>query len=688
MAKLRHEVNLLNSSKTGDGDPVQIAPELSFIKESRYSGSISYYFEFVARNTAVSQGIVYFNAGGASSVGNIVPASTVNPTLFRYLITHATILSDLSTIGECGVRLNSAISTLTVYAARLIIIQDTGSDPITNSEDQYEIGANETGKINTVAIPLSAPKYWFYEEDAYDGDTSFEAEVVYGSSNNMSTRTITLQEDNGCFAGWKDNVIIVNAGTATTPTRVRVSFTPKPGRNYRLSAVSSSSMDTYDIYCGKIIVTQRVVVILTEQNTTTSSFGISFGSVTAIGQTFLTSSGTVITALALDIARSSLNEMTGIYFVQLQTGVNGPVLGTSNSYNGESSFTTTRTRFGFTFNPPVSGLATGFFTFLGSGEGIVETGSPVNLYSTTDVYLSGEMKRKEAGVWVSYPNDLLFIISGSGTGPITKLQSEYLLINSSQTTSGNKNLYTLFYSGDWSGVTNTYITNFDGSLATGSVNLVYGFSGAQTGILSSRASGFFASSGFHERGNVAIYSLSTGGDNSFPLLGTGNTASLTGALAQAFTASSGFTVIGARFYAISGGNISTGERFNYYCDLTTGTINSPILVSGQAILGSGVSGITPPRYTTFNFYFNSGVTFQSGNSGFLRVWNTSSGYDSANFVKLLGNTAAPYSSGRLYYYNKGATWLAGTGNLSFSVLTTTPLPSFYSGLIDTEIIFV
>ncbi|MBI1998887.1 MAG: hypothetical protein HYS73_00950 [Parcubacteria group bacterium] len=69
---------------------------------------------------------------------------------------------------------------------------------------------------------------------------------------------VAIEETDSAFGGtWTNIAQVVTDGTSTsTPDRVRVSFTPTNGKNYRLVASTTASTASYDIYNAKIIVDQ------------------------------------------------------------------------------------------------------------------------------------------------------------------------------------------------------------------------------------------------------------------------------------------------------------------------------------------------------------------------------------------------------------------------------------------------
>ena len=68
---------------------------------------------------------------------------------------------------------------------------------------------------------------------------------------------IALEEGSNVFGGWTFKQQIVKEGVSTTtPERVRVTFTPTTGKNYRLVASSTNSGVSYSLYNAKIVVNQ------------------------------------------------------------------------------------------------------------------------------------------------------------------------------------------------------------------------------------------------------------------------------------------------------------------------------------------------------------------------------------------------------------------------------------------------
>ncbi len=83
-----------------------------------------------------------------------------------------------------------------------------------------------------------------------------------------------LEEDNGSFGGWTCKFMIADQVVSTsTPARVRTSFTPTTGRNYRITASTTSATAPYDIYNAKIVVDQGYSIVQVGNSLTISTVG-------------------------------------------------------------------------------------------------------------------------------------------------------------------------------------------------------------------------------------------------------------------------------------------------------------------------------------------------------------------------------------------------------------------------------
>lgn len=256
LTEIRQEINLLCHILSATSGNAATADETAELDKNWYPDG-TFYFEVVGYTSASLAVDIALRRKGTSTDDAIcsIPAGTTAPRVFR-----SPAFTPPTTAAEYVVYLpNTSGATKYVVSARIVILQK--AMVLTKTENQYEVGNYETGKSNTAVAPLSYPKYWNQNWTVRDCAGMKYVEVVYKASG--GSVTISLQEDDGSFANWADEVIIVSAGTASTPTRVRAGrstevtegvFHPMPGRHYRVAAYCSAG--TYDIYCAKVIYRQ------------------------------------------------------------------------------------------------------------------------------------------------------------------------------------------------------------------------------------------------------------------------------------------------------------------------------------------------------------------------------------------------------------------------------------------------
>ena len=252
MAKFRREIYI------GDESPVAIGDgKCRILLDTTNFTSGTYYFEITAYNgESTARDVVLHNSNHVAEATITVPASTTVYTRFRVFFTPN------NSYPEKHLYFPTAPAALSLKA-RIVIIQDTSAVLKTQ-------GSPFVGFINGVA--MSTPTvdtrlgggYWLYTAANWDGTTkTFEAEVVYWTNSTKNLVTIKLQEDNGSFV-FSDKITVVNAGTATIPTRVRVTFNPVDGRNYRfVFRGSATKYETY-VWNARVIITQNDSTAITK----------------------------------------------------------------------------------------------------------------------------------------------------------------------------------------------------------------------------------------------------------------------------------------------------------------------------------------------------------------------------------------------------------------------------------------
>ena len=252
---IRHEINMVNFfyKNSFAAHPASMV----YIDPSKYSGSITSYFEIVC----ISNGVDYNLRDSSGNIHATIDTAS-SASILRYRVAVSTTLTADSYYCD-----NENSNNFT-YAARIIIIQDTSTDPITDSESQFEIGDYEYEIFSTTQTPLAYPKYWNYNSSNWDGTLTFYVEVVWSVLSDKYAGYVYLEEDDGSFGNWTTKETIVDAGTSVIATRTRVQIDPAPtsGRNYRLAFKTAETKASYgmNIYNAKIIVQQTSETAITK----------------------------------------------------------------------------------------------------------------------------------------------------------------------------------------------------------------------------------------------------------------------------------------------------------------------------------------------------------------------------------------------------------------------------------------
>jgi hypothetical protein len=256
---IRHEINILTGTLVHTSTSSSTAAsEIATIDKPNFSGSVTGFLEIVYTNTSTNTATVQIIGGGANQV-------TLAASQATFAVAQSTPGTFSNSFGRIQVNQLASAGTVTIKSAKFIVLQDTGSDPLTATQQQYEIGNRETAKVNTAVAALTLPKYWKYNSANFDGTKTFYAEITWqytGTGNG----TVKLQtSSNLTTPSWSDVVTIVSAGTAASATTVRsTSFTPVDGNIYRIVTNNSSSMGSLSIYNAKIIVQQTDATEITK----------------------------------------------------------------------------------------------------------------------------------------------------------------------------------------------------------------------------------------------------------------------------------------------------------------------------------------------------------------------------------------------------------------------------------------
>ena len=248
-----------------------------------FDGTLTSMFDVVATNNDSSTKTIYLKkVSDNSTIAQVdIPNNTTTPTWFR-----SSVFSYPTSQTNVYVEIPQTTSNfqIALNVSKVVILQDFGTNEITATETQIEIGNYETVKNNTTSSPLNYPKYWKYSSTDWSPTPTCSAEVTYSTSStaNNSKVTIILQRDNvGDMTTWSNVVTIVAGLTSLTPVlSSRVSFTPSNGCNYRLASYIKNASYDYSIYNAKIIAVQsstnilKIVPQYLVQNTYKNSTGL------------------------------------------------------------------------------------------------------------------------------------------------------------------------------------------------------------------------------------------------------------------------------------------------------------------------------------------------------------------------------------------------------------------------------
>lgn len=483
MAVIRQEINILDGVLTSTGTAGTTSSAKIYVDTTKYNGA-TYYFEVVAKNSGgQARNVLY---GGDSGAGSQITIPTTATSYTRFRSAAFTPVSSDNNGGHVTIVSGGVSTSIQVKCARVIVIQN--ADNILETQTQIEVGNQETGLTNTGVAPLANPKYWTYNAANYDGDVTFYAEVTYRGSSASRTYTYALQQDNGSYTNWTTAVTIVNAGTATSATRVRsIAFTPVDGRHYRITSASSSNMATHDIFNGKIIIDQAGISTTVECSDDTY-YGTSF---------FPGPNGTATTLqfggwadqyydyflFDLDTAPDAADVTAATLNIYVDSpSVNDPVAHVRRVTSAWSGTTLTRTN-----TPTEDATNFGNFPTLGGGsprwvsvdittlavgwlDGTYSNfGLKVQPTVTGDRNNGSFQSRENASGNVPY---IEFTTTGVTTTSITKIETQYLFLNTADAGTGLQTVYQQWNAGEWSGVTNTYYYSQDAKNASDSSKLV------------------------------------------------------------------------------------------------------------------------------------------------------------------------------------------------------------------------
>jgi len=475
---IRHEINLINREIVQD-----VGDALSYLDTSVFSGSCTYYFEAVCASATGVSGAVSLRVPPTTTKVGLTTGTSTSYTRRRIVFTP-------SATDEYEVICDTQTKVL---AARIIIIQDTSTDPLIASESQIEIGNYEEEFFTTGLTdfnPLANPKYWYYDSDNWDGGIEVFAEVVWISVNDKYSLNVRLEEDDGSFGNWATVGTILSVGVnEDTVTRTRSSNlfgSMTSGRNYRLAIATEGTKESYgvNLYSAKIIVRQNSAVYEKDSGAETSrTIGATSAEAYVAGSFSLASA---ITCKTVSVKLNKLGSPTGTISCFLYTdGGLAPdsLIATSATTLESSVVTTEKIWYDFVFSQALS--ATTYWVVLTTDSHDGYSDVVYWYYDNADTSYR-KASSDDASSWSS-GNDTHFL--KILIDPITKLEEQYLLLNTGSDATGLQDMDSYYDADEWDGVTVDLYPEHDASDSSSNTKLQEDVDGTPSDVSDSSITG-------------------------------------------------------------------------------------------------------------------------------------------------------------------------------------------------------
>lgn len=246
--KFHKEISFLNRSVTGVAADIE---EMRYFDPSSYDGTHVFYFEVIAANANSSAQNVYLHDAAhnihatavvpaSSSMGRIRVTCSTDPTIDYY-------------------HLSPGHADITLYAARLIMIQTTVYNFATTSA-HVDIGSYiAAGYTDSAIVPMPYPKYWYFDYDNWGGQLVIFVDLVWQCLNSKYWLSVYLQMDDGSFGGWTNVGTVLSQGGSeavnyTFSADLSASFVSE--RHYRLAYQTEAAAAKYgcNIFNANLIV--------------------------------------------------------------------------------------------------------------------------------------------------------------------------------------------------------------------------------------------------------------------------------------------------------------------------------------------------------------------------------------------------------------------------------------------------
>jgi hypothetical protein len=654
--KVRQEVNLIDNIYGSLNSGGVHTPPIAFVDPSMYSGTVTAYFEVVAKNLDVGAREIELymdDQPNAQLNGSSEKALWINgsTTAWTRLRSTSFTLSTTNFYKYLYIQTSTGgDNNIQVKSARIIILQNCGTDDLYYTVSQFEIGNDELTTTETANQPLTYPKYWKYESAKWEGNELFYFHFSAEVEDDMYSGFYNLQEDNGSFSGWTNVFPSDFEVTSEDPIYVGYisdvyEFTPTDGRHYRVVIHAEDSKGDVMIYNAKIIATVSGVKdqeFLLEDNYQfiAGGSGSSGESAQAAGQSFKVT-GTLISSI--DVKAQRNNSPTDGLYVDIASTIDGAALATSETVAGSSL--TTGPEYGwvkFVFSTPLTVTPNTTYYFRVFRTGARDTDNDYEIRKDHDGgYDNGQAYNRADNVWSSAEGDHTFRIFSTG---LSKFQTEYLIANTQETSgTGLKNYDTYFDPAEWDDVDNVYTHVMEASQVASTSKLQEDPNGTPADIDDTIIYNEYPAGDKQSRGGKLLTIHTSTNSNTNILGGTAGSGEIEQAQAQSFEISTD-TVIRDITIALAKSGSPTD---NLNVDIVT-SLGGSALSSGS-IGGDDLSTIS----RICRVVMDKPVSIVGSTTYYIQLTRSGS-RDGSNYFKVYGMNADEYSDGARYEKNNNS----------------------------------
>ena len=186
---VRQEINITDAYLYVGANSYATSSEIVAITDNNYTAP-AYYFEVVASTTGATTATVDLVNATSSAVVATITMTSGSTVYDRFR--SAQFLPNSSSTVEYKVRLNNENVGKGLIASRIVVLQNTSVNGLSETETQIEIGSATTTASNTTTLALQDPKYWSYNDSKWNGSPTFSVEVTYKNNPTASSTTYNV----------------------------------------------------------------------------------------------------------------------------------------------------------------------------------------------------------------------------------------------------------------------------------------------------------------------------------------------------------------------------------------------------------------------------------------------------------------------------------------------------------------